>query len=89
MRKSIINSLISSKIIINDDYNQEENSPPPVLYNTLNDKLDDKEKEIYFIVLLPNEEKIDFTKVKFKSVLFLKLSTTKSLKREMNHILKK
>ena len=72
---------MSSKNIISDANCQGENSPQPVLDNAVNDKLYDKEKEIYFIVLRPSEEKIDFTKVKFKSDIIPEIIHNKTIKK--------
>jgi len=68
---------MSSEHIINDTNYQ---SPPPALDIAVNDKSIAKENEVYFIVLRPSEEKIDFTKVKFKSDIIPKIIHNKNNK---------
>jgi hypothetical protein len=42
---------------------------------------DDKENEVYFIVLRPSEEKIDFKEVKFKSDIIPEIIHNKSIQK--------
>jgi hypothetical protein len=59
---------MSKEKIIIEANNKEEKS-----------KSDGKENEVYFIVLRPSEEKIDFKKVKFKSDIIPEIIHNKSI----------
>ena len=61
---------MSTKENIIDDNNQGQNA-----------KSDDKERDVYFIVLRPSEEKINFKNVKFKSDIIPKIIHNKRLEK--------
>ena len=74
----------SQHIIISDANNQ---SPPPALDTTVNDESIEKKNQVYFIILRPSEEKIDFKKLKFKSDIIPKIIYIKSnLKGNMSYL---
>ena len=66
---------MSSKNIMIEANNQGENVKP-----------DNKENVVYFILLLPSEEKIDFKKVEFKSDIIPKIIHHKSIQKENTYL---
>ena len=62
---------MSSKNIIIKENNQGESANP-----------NDKKNEIYFIILVPSQEKIDFKKGKFKSDIIIEIIHRKNIQKE-------
>ena len=61
---------MSSKNIIIEANNQGENANP-----------NDKKNEVYFIILVPSKEKIDFKKGKFKSDIIPEIIHSKNIQK--------